>query len=495
MGVEVADTLRLRRQAPKAAQLSVAPSRSRRLSANAVLGMGLWLLLWLGYNTGPGYLLDPRFPSSTTELIHGVRSYFPLAAAWIACLVILGRPKRLASWLMGPLGLMLLYAVTGLISSVTLSPDRVIALYYGGNYLAIVLVLLAIVQVDDPLPDLRQVLTLTWGVGTVLTLSLLGAIPMLGSAAVSQTESSPVGMRAYGTGTGSIMGMAATRNTGFARYAAISALVTLPGLMKKGKPSVRIMWGSLFAASLWALIIANGRTEIVAFLAAVAVILFAEKAKRTVNILAASAGAILLGFRGFYSSFYLYFTRTGHLDTSMSGRTLTWDDGFRLLWKSPWIGLGFQADRLFLEGSHMHNAFLHVLAQAGLVGGGAILIGLATVWYYVIKYFFVEQPSDKSFIPPEMPAVFLFVTISSFAESTFAYFSAAWLLSAPIFAYVVALHHRQRRLSVRAAEGIAFQRRIARQYARYLGPSSDPFPAVPQEEPPIPSDPDTELSP
>ena len=42
---------------------------------------------------------------------------------------------------------------------------------------------------------------------------------------------------------GVILGMASTRNTGFARYAAISALVALPGLMRKGSLAVRIIWG------------------------------------------------------------------------------------------------------------------------------------------------------------------------------------------------------------------------------------------------------------
>jgi hypothetical protein len=86
----------------------------------------------------------------------------------------------------------------------------------------------------------------------------------------------------------------------------------------------------------------------------------------------------------------------------------------------------------------------------------------------MIKYFFLHQPADRSLIPPEIPAVFLFVTISSFTESTFAYFSAAWLLSAPIVAYVMALHQHMRRISVRAAQERAWQVRLARRKARVL---------------------------
>jgi len=412
-------------------------------------------------------MLHPNFSIKPTYFIHGVRAFFPTLAAWISFLIIFARSNRVFSWIVGPLGLMLLYTVVGLISSAALSPNPIDAVYYGVNYLAIVLVLLAIVPVENPLPDIRRVLNLTWNVGIILTLSLLGAIPFLGSQAIAETETNPVGVRAYGAG-GEILGMASTRNTGFARYAAISALVALPGLMRKGNLVVRILWGILFTASLSGLIIANGRTETLAFVGSVAVILGIERAKRTVNFLIGTAAAILLGLRGFFSGFYLYITRTGHIDPTMTGRTTTWEEGMHYMGDSPWVGFGFQADRYFLGGQHMHNAFLHVFFQAGFLGGGAIIIGLAIVWAYMIKYFFLHQPADRSLIPPEIPAVFLFVTISSFTESTFAYFSAAWLLSAPIVAYVMALHQHMRRISVRAAQERAWQVRLARRKARVL---------------------------
>jgi O-antigen ligase len=371
---------------------------------------------------------------------------------------------------------MLFYSITGLISSATLSPDPTYALYYGANYLAIVMVLLAIVPVENPLPDVRRVLNFTWNVGFILTLSLLGAIPFLGSQALAETETNPVGVRAYG-GSGEILGMASTRNTGFARYAAISALVALPRLMRKGNLAIRIIWGVVFTASLSALVIANGRTETLAFVGGVAVILGIERTKRTVNFLVGTAAAILLGLRGFFSAFYLYITRTGQIDPTMTGRTRTWQEGLHYLGDSPWVGFGFQADRYYLEGQHMHNAFLHAFFQSGFLGGGAIIIGLVIVWGYIIKYFFLQQPADRSLIPPEIPAVFLFVTISSFTESTFAYFSAAWLLSAPIVAYVIALHRHMQVILRKAAQERALRVRLARRKARFLGSPPEAAPS------------------
>jgi len=467
MGGEAAKPLELRRLAGRPAPRIEPPKPRQRQSVNALLGMGLWMLLWLGYNTDLSRATAPGFPANTMDLIHGLRAFLPMVAGWMAIILISTRASRLFSWIIGPLGLMLMYAVTGLISSATLAPEPSYALYFGFNYLSLTLVLLAIVLVENPLPDLLKVLRLTWNVSIVITISLLAAIPIVGSEAINDSDTGPIGFRTY-KGNDTIMGMPTTRSTGFARYAAIAAIVALPRVMEKGKLWVRILWGIVFAASVYAEIIANGRTEIVAFLASVAIILSAEKARRVVNFMAALAALILLGFRGFYSEFFLYFTRTGHLDTTFTGRTDTWSLAWHLLWKSPWIGYGFQADRFFL-GQHMHNAFLHVLFQAGFVGGVAILIGIAIVWYYTIYYFAFHQPADKTLIPPEIPAVLLFTTISSLTESTFAYYSAAWLLSAPIVGYVLGLHQHMRRIASRAAHERILRIRAAWRHPRDLG--------------------------
>jgi len=54
-----------------------------RLGVNALMGMGLWVLLWLGYNISCEFWLEPSFPATSEDLIHGTRAFFPFAAAWI----------------------------------------------------------------------------------------------------------------------------------------------------------------------------------------------------------------------------------------------------------------------------------------------------------------------------------------------------------------------------------------------------------------------------
>jgi O-antigen ligase len=383
--------------------------------------------------------------------------------AWVALILILVRFRHVKSWIGGALGWVMFYAIVGLASSVFVSIDVSDATYFGCMYLSIVIVLLAIVLVPNPLSDLRHVLTFTWIVGVVLTLGLLGVIPGLGRGALSGYEA-PRGLIGAHQATGEILGMA-SRNTGFARYAAISGIVALARVWE-GNRLVRLFWAVIFGASFYSLLIANGRTEVASFVASAFLVMFVQKARRTFFLIGGAAAAVLLGIEGFYGWFFLYLTRTGRLDVTMTGRTRTWEEGWKLFLRSPWWGFGFQADRFYLEGQHMHNAFLHALVQSGVLGGGALILALLAVWWLTIKYFLIRQPRDKSLVPPEIPGVLLFVTFSSFTESTFAYYSAAWLLSAPIFAYVLALDHHMRRSSAKLEGEREFRRRAARRSFR-----------------------------
>jgi O-antigen ligase len=439
---------------------------------NTALGIGLWALLWAGYNTGPSWMQSSGFPHhSVLELIHGLRAYAPILGGWIAIIVIFTRMNHLRRWFLSPVGLVLIYGIVGVFSSMAVSIQPEEATYWGSVYLSIALVLLAIVLVDDPLPDLRRVLEFTWIVGTMFTLSLLGIMPFMGRDVVAQTEVGSVRVHAY-TGAGEIMGMSMTRNTGFARYAAISGLVGLARIWE-GSRIARLIWGAILVLSVYALVISNGRTEVISFIVGAFAVMIVRKSKRTVLIVTGVASAVLLGMAGFYREFFLYITRTGQVDVSMSGRTDTWGGGLDLFWRSPIFGMGFQADRFYLHDVHLHNAFLHVLVQAGILGGGAILLALAVVWFFTLKHFYFEQPQDKSLIPPEIPGVLLFITISSIAESTFAYFSAAWLLSAPIFGYVMALENKSRKSRAIAAWARRQVAQDARRRKRILVPSEE----------------------
>ena len=430
----------------------VVPRRGSWLKTSLMLG--LWGLLWGGYNTGLLYLQSSQYPSNPTYLAHGTRALFPVLAGWISLLVLLTRAKDVMRWIMGPLGLILLYACLGLASSITISELPSEAIYWGVNYLSIVLVMLAIVSLEYDLPDLSKLLVFNWIIAIVLTFSLLGAVPFLGGFSSGGSDTgvyTETGVRSAYNGGGTILGMASSRNTGFGRYAAIAALASL-ARFRTGSRRHRIVWGTIFVIATYGLVLSNGRTEVFSFIISAFLVMYADKSKRVIYFLVGICFAILLGFKGFYHAFFMYFTRTGHLDFTMTGRTLVWQQGLQLLNQSPWVGLGFQADRIYLRFQHMHNAFLSALIQSGVIGACALFLGLTIVVYLIARYFFLHPLRNKDLIPAEIPGIFLFVIVSSMTESTFAYFSAAWLLSAPIVVYVLVLDQQVRQAGMAAAK-------------------------------------------
>lgn len=435
-----------KRNQPKGNDVKTSRRRTR-LTLSAALAIGVWLLMWGGYNSGPWYWADPRFPRGLLEFFHGVRAFFPLLGGWCAIVLLLAKGSLKMRLLEGPLGLVTLYGVVGLAASGVVSREPAEALYWGGCYLSVVVALVMVLSARDPLADLSNLIFFNWVFDAIILITLLGAIPILGNALVP-TAGSPLGVKAYGE-TEQIMGMAFTRNTGFARYAAVAGLAAL-GRIWRGRPITRVAWGVLLLVAMYSLVLSQGRTEVVAFIAGAFLVLFLQKTKRVLLVFAGVTGALLLGLQGFYQAFWGYITRTQKFDATLSGRTETWQEGWKLFQQSPWWGYGFQADRLYLGGEHMHNVVFQALVQSGVIGTVALMLALLIVWAVVLKVYVLRPPANAALLLSEVPGVLLFFTVSSFTESTFAYFSAAWLMAAPLLAYIEVLNWQSRAARARA---------------------------------------------
>ena len=85
MGVDVAKPLRLKRGAGRLFRLINLRSLEPKFSANALLGMGLWVLLWSGYNTDLGYVMGSEFPCQYHGFDPRRKGLFPDAP--LVCLI------------------------------------------------------------------------------------------------------------------------------------------------------------------------------------------------------------------------------------------------------------------------------------------------------------------------------------------------------------------------------------------------------------------------
>jgi O-antigen ligase len=406
----------------------------------------LWAMLWGGYNTEIERMFNPKFPESYLDLFHGLRSLLPCLAGYIALMILLKR-QSFPKWIIqGPMGLLISYTLIGSISSLFFSNEPGIAIYWAAQYGSVLLVLAAIMTNSDSEDRLSRLISFNWVFVTVIMVSLLLGLMVLKDVALVSAEYSPLSVRAYASQyahRGQILGMSATRNTGFARYASIAALVALTHLWH-GRSGLRMIWGLIFSLSLYSLIIAQGRTEILSFITAGFILLWLRKTSTPLFIVSTLIAFIFLGLAGFYQGFWNYLFRGDSFDPTLTGRTETWNEGLTVIRESLLIGLGFHADRIFMDGQHMHNALLHALIQSGLIGTLLLVATFVKVYKLIARFHLAKRPLPFHPLRAEIPAVILFFTIASVTESTVAFFGAAWLIVAPLIAYLQAWNQTQK---------------------------------------------------
>jgi O-antigen ligase len=419
-------------------------SRRSQPRPSVVLCLMLWVMLWGGYNTDIGVVLAPNFPANPLQLIHGIRAFLPLFAGWLAVLVILSRGGPKGRAIGGPLGLLAFFVAIGLISSAFLSRYSLDGLYWVGMYGSVLAVLIAVCSNSDALSALSRVIMLNWIIDIALLVGLLAAIPFLGETALAPTSGSPLDVMAYNrvvAAHGTLLGMSATRNTGFGRYAAVAGLVAL-GRLWQGKKLNKLIWIGVLFVALYVLVRSQARTETLGFLAGALVILVLRRHRRAVLFGVGALGVLLLGLMGFFQDLWSFETHGRGFDPTLTGRTATWQQGLEVVRHSPWLGLGFQADRYYLNGQHMHDTVLHALIQTGALGTIAYVAAYGLAWFLLVRLYLSRSSKD---LPDELPGVLVFFTIMSITESI-AYYSANWLLLAPVLAYIQVLAWQQRAL-------------------------------------------------
>jgi len=133
---------------------------------------------------------------------------------------------------------------------------------------------------------------------------------------------------------------------------------------------------------------------------------------------------------------------------TLTGRTLVWAKGWRLVKQSPILGYGFHADRLLLE-THIHNSFMHALIQTGILGVIPFVAALLLAWVLLAKAVrnLKLLPTVHKHLAIQAAGMLAFFSVRAITESTGAFFGVDWLLLAPLLFY---LHLLNRHLSQRS---------------------------------------------
>jgi exopolysaccharide production protein ExoQ len=418
----------------------------KRESQGLMLTTLLCLLVWSGYNTTIYYFMDPLFPKSLMNFVHGVRAFFPILAGVIAAGQLVRR-RSLPPWLaFGPLILLLFYGGIGLASSIFFSLQPIPAAYWAIEYISVIVVVMAVASSPDPEKNLSRYISVNWVCCAAICIGLLIGIPLLGGGALGQTAGSPLGVMAYGR-VNDAMEMAGARNTGFGRFAGIVFLVGIAKLLhdRRDKKTLFI-WTPLALVAGLALLLSQARTSWVSVVVAAVVLLARAPTRwRVPMIMLALLALPLVWLSGFSHGFLLYLTRGKGIDPTLTGRTATWAQGWEAVHRSPLVGLGFWADRYFLQGANIQNTFFDALLQSGFLGMIPFAIALVWVWLGVLRLYSTKPAGEASSLPAELLAVMAFFTVYSITEITYSFYSVGWMAMAPLFAHVqLRVHQRHR---------------------------------------------------
>jgi O-antigen ligase len=276
---------------------------------------------------------------------------------------------------------------------------------------------------DDNVHRLRVIMNLNYLVFLALTMSLVPSAYKIshGLSIYSQLYRLPFGL-------GSV-----NRN-GVGRYALIVIIVAAVRLIMTRK-IWRWLWIPPLIAALYLLAQTESRTSLLG-LALVLVLFFLLKGINLKFLLFAPVALSLLYTVGFKQRAHGSFAEL----VALSGRETAWKAGIELIKSSPFLGWGFQADRINLSGAHMHNSFLQSAIQEGIVGAILFLGALVGIWSLMLwKNVFkvsrgLEGANQVHLI--ESVLIVAFLTSRSFFESTAAFYGVDLLLMVPAMAFI-----------------------------------------------------------
>ena len=400
----------------------------------------LWVMVWLGINSGPWVL--KKTPADLLGYLHYARTIFPFLVLFYASISIVQLPKSSAFRLTWPVRMWLFYGIIGLISCL-LSPRPYQASYWALCYLSVIVFIIYFVQVDEPLGQALRLNQLSWVVTTLFLIILL----------YYSRDYLFVDYRYGITGYGivgrvqTIFESAMSRSSGLARFAAVPGIVSFVYFFHTKGPG-RLLFAAAFAGSAAMVYFMQSRGAILgmAFSIFFLMLLMGPKFRR--------AGAILLVLLGITYHFKLIPERrieqiAHHLTRgqseqelkSMTGRTYTWKRALIKIRRSPIIGWGQQADRYLIK-EHVHNTYLYALLTSGIVGASAFIGGLIFAWVAVIRIARNEIATRLSQHVPFVQAagILAFFSVRSIPEVCGSMFGVDLMLMAPAIAYLGILY-------------------------------------------------------
>ncbi len=382
----------------------------------------LWVLVWGGMYSDVSRFDAANLLAGPASFVLTLRPFLPILAMAV-CLVLLARKRTIALALEpGPFLFLSLYGLLGA-AFFFLSPEPFFSLYWGGLFLSAPFVVWTLVNTGDAEARLGLVMTINAAVVLVMVLFYIAGPlrPILLGAHNPRLYKLPFGL-----------GLQTANGVG--RFAGVLGLIALSRLRGPGLRQ-RVLWAGLLAASVLGLALSESRTAILGFIVGSLLVVVAG---RKFSWLAALVPGI---FFFLYKAWFVWRFK-GSLENAffLTGRETTWRKALSIALRAPLAGHGFHADRLMLEGEHVHMAYLHSLIQAGLLGALCFAGAVVGLWVLVVRRRIIQRAAraegPAGFLLTESLAVLGFLTARSFFESTAAFYGVDLILFVPVMAYL-----------------------------------------------------------
>ena len=399
----------------------------------AILWMGVWAGMFTGFYNIPNLSSTNPF-----TFFQGFRALFPLFSLYI-CLIWLFKERTRFPFFRDPLGFLFLYSLVGVTTSLLLSIDSGQSMYWVGVYLSPLFMMWVVLRDPEAKLLLRTVIYINYGVFFILTFMLLPEAVKIfrGQAGFSAFYNLPLGFGGV------------TKN-GVGRYAMIVIIVAAMRFMAESRRR-RYVWLSILFPGLFLLMQTQSRTALLGLAVCSGLYVIIRKIDWR-YLLASPLVLFILWFSGYRMR------AQGQLDAlvDLSGREATWGRAFQLIGQSPFLGWGFDADRIMMNQEHIHNSYIHASIQAGIIGALLFFAALASIWILVLKTRLLDHvrniQGEEQTVLIESILIVAFLTARSFFESTAAFYGVDLLLIVPSMAFISLYAYETRQAESELAE-------------------------------------------
>jgi hypothetical protein len=421
-----------------------------RLGVSVSFGTLCFVFLWAGIDTGP-WTLDWNFiESSWSGCFNGVRAAFPLAvlAAWVFHLLM--RKRSTIRRLTIPEAFWVYYGLICFVSTILVSPWFDYA-YWGFAYLGVFAATEIFMHESEFSVDRASALNrLNW----ILASGILAILLWVSRGKLLVQTSA--GTTGYGLieRMPTVAGMAMSRETGMARFAAVPALLSLVSLWTT-RGLTWLISATVFAPTVYLIWLLQSRGALFSFVVAASfsMMIIGGRARHFGLAFAAISPFVYMAGMipdGTIHHIYLHATRgtQGWQLLSGSGR-IPWiyPRLWELIKQSPVIGYGWRADRrvAFMDAQ---NGVLYALLSGGFVGGFGFIAGLTAGWVLMLRLWWRINllPPDERVTFIQTAAIMVFFTLRTMPENCAALYSVDLMVQLPALVYLGELDRALKRV-------------------------------------------------